>query len=253
MSSQVEQGVVVDNGSAEPQTIRELLPSHFSMIENRQNLGLSVALNQGVDRLRSGPAIAWVLTLDQDSVVSADYVRCLLEKVDGLPGKDRVGLIAGTDRRSSTATRQLRRVNHVILSGSLVRFSLFDRAKYREDFFIDQIDHDFCFQIRAQGFEILRLDSPMFVHQLGSSKRIIGREIRYEASPRYYQLVRDSFTLFRELRFPLGAFVSQIVWNGLALSLAESPIRTISAIYRGMRDSLRRRPATHNVAVRGPN
>jgi len=238
---QVAHGVVVDNGSPDQDEIRELLPPNFSMIENPDNLGVGVALNQGIRHLLTDPSLGWILTLDQDTVVSADYLQCLLQQLGQFPGRDSIGLIAGLSSRSSSHSKRLIRTEYVMTAGSLVRADVFARTKYREDFFVDQIDYDFCNQLRTNTYGILVFDWPMFKHELGAARQLIGRPVRYESSSRYYLIVRNSTILLRERRIPVGVYVQQVLRWGIAVCVFENPIRAIRAFHRGARDALRKR------------
>lgn len=238
VSPQILRGVVVDNASSEQNQVCRLVPSNFATIRNEENLGLGVALNQGVRLLQEAGALAWILTLDQDTIISPDYVACLLEQVRKQPSTARVGIITAVLPKLSTNTHHVFSAHYVYATGNLVLAGIFSGLRFREEFFIDQIDHDFCFQVRSKGYDILVYDRPLFSHEHGSLRKILGRMVRYETGSRYYFVVRNSTVLLREGRIPLEMYLRQLVQWGLLLVLCEGLKRGVYSFARGMRDAL---------------
>jgi len=238
VAPQVGKGIVVDNGSRQAREISTSLPDHFIFHDNGRNLGLARALNQGVEALLADSRVDWVLTLDQDTVVAPDYVDRLLAEVIRHPLNDRIGIVTGALPGDSTGSRQLVPPRHIYTSGNLVRSSLFGRARFREEFFIDFVDCDFSFQVRAMGYEIMAYDWPMFAHTLGVSKKILGRQVRYEPSGRYYYIVRNTTVLVHERRLMAREYLRQVAEWGILVALCEGPVTALRTFLKGIGDAL---------------
>src|ERR1700758_3890276 len=74
---QVDGMVIVDNGSNADEVDRLRDASHqlgFQLIENRENLGIAEALNQGV-RAAKAQGYPWVILFDQDSRINRGFVE----------------------------------------------------------------------------------------------------------------------------------------------------------------------------------
>ena len=72
--------MIVDNGSgeAELKMLRELSADpQITLALNSANLGIARALNIGIERA-AALGFAWVLLLDQDTVVDEDMVQWLM-------------------------------------------------------------------------------------------------------------------------------------------------------------------------------
>lgn len=161
ISAQFPATVIVDNGSrslphtcaSEPNTL---------LIANQSNLGIAAALNQGV-KLAHQKGFEWVVTLDQDTLVSCDLLTCLISVYEKSGYKN---IIIGSNywdahRRQdfipcANAEADFRVRKTLITSGTLIPLSLFKTIGFfREDYFIDSVDHEFCLRARAHGYKIL--------------------------------------------------------------------------------------------------
>ena len=65
-----------------------------------------------------------------------------------------------------------------ITSGNLVRVSAWhELGGFDSRQFIDMVDYDFCFRLRERGYEILQINQPLLLHEMGkqTSHRLPGR------------------------------------------------------------------------------
>lgn len=209
---QVSRVIVVDNGS-KPR-VTELLcnvaSSHVEIITNLQNVGLASALNQGIRRA-AVLGCAWAMTLDQDTLLDHDMVERLIEIYSGYPAPERVGVI-GSNARSKDSGRLFIRCQHndrlfmeaktVITSGSLVSIPVYGRVgQFREDFFIEGIDLEYCLRVRQHGYTILCSCRPLMtqVFGVGEERVFFGRMISVDnhESWRYYYRLRNLLQILR--------------------------------------------------------
>jgi rhamnosyltransferase len=214
VATQVASVIIVDNGSNPEQLamLREISAQHGAeLLLNHTNLGVGTALNRGVGRaIEQG--YSWVLTLDQDTQVYPDLIESLCRVYTAYPRAEQIGII-GTNNHDAN-TGQLRFVRErldkgfyeevkvTITSGSLMSVAAYKAiGPFREDFFIDGIDHEYCLRLIEQDFKVLLSLYPGMVHAIGTQKvhRFMGKTpIAENYAPfRHYYLTRNRLLLAR--------------------------------------------------------
>jgi rhamnosyltransferase len=201
---QVGRVVVVDNGSSPSarEMLRNAAGPDVELILNDANLGVATALNQGVGRVRER-SFRWALTLDQDSVVEPFLVEALLEAYGAFPARDMVAVVGSNyydEKRSKTlvpespAQPSCLEQTTVITSGSMVSMDAYAKVgPFRDDFFIDHVDDEYCLRARAMGYKVILCRRPVIRHSIGGAvgKRILGGTVwssNHSAARRYYML-----------------------------------------------------------------
>ncbi len=199
VAAQVGHVVVVDNGSSgeTEQHLRELeTRPDCTVIRNRQNLGISVALNLGV-KYAIEAGFDWVCTFDQDSQVRDGFIASMLEAYQNAPHREKIALVTPSyvDRESGMNVRLKRARNGEILtamtSGSMMPSSVIQKLGYfDETLYMDAVDIEFCLRARRKG--LLILQSPaVLLHSLGRTRyyRLLGLRFgvtNHSAGRRYY-------------------------------------------------------------------
>ena len=188
---QVGSLVIVDNGSdgAELEMLREIAadPS-ITLVANAENLGVARALNIGMQRaaLKS----SWALLLDQDTRADTDMVQRLQAVYTAFPDKDHLAVIGSGFRDPDGETQatdieiqveaaagnvpagEWMDVESAITSGSLLPLKAHAAVgPFREEFFIDYVDTDYCFRARAQGLRVIKTRKPIMSHAIGAATR----------------------------------------------------------------------------------
>lgn len=242
---QVDRVVIIDNGSGNREEIREVL-SEFpgvSLVLNAENRGIAFALNQIGDAAKEAGS-TFFLSLDQDSVAGADVVGKLAELFsDETVGGASPYIHTETDPRPEERIQEIRTA---ISSGFMTRTALWEEiGGYWEDLFIDEVDHEFCFQIKRKGYRILRRNDTEIVHTLGKTftKTVFGHTFtpnNHSAFRRYY-IARNN-VIMKHL-YPeeeTGAFAHRYRMLGrMAVSILiceDRKAEKIRAIMRGIRD-----------------
>jgi rhamnosyltransferase len=173
----VAKTIIVDNtgvAAGVPSPLRDTGDSEI--ISNAANLGIGEALNQGMARaLELG--YMWALTFDQDSWVNDDLVSTLIDIYNQQSAPERVGIIGcnfeeenvrAPSVRFSATGPVFREITAVITSGSLLSLATYARAgRFRSDFFIDFVDHEYCLRLLKLGYRVLSSTQPLMVHALG--------------------------------------------------------------------------------------
>jgi rhamnosyltransferase len=178
LSPQVERLLVIDNTPASHGcSLQEatVWDSHIHLIENHKNMGVASALNQGI-AYATRFDFKWILAMDQDTICDSDIVDKLIEVYEHCDPKPAV---VGSNYHDAQKGRlevcpdpkQLyydRRT--VITSGSLIDARLASElGGFREDYFIDQVDHEFCLRARSRGFTVVISSKPTMKHSVGTT------------------------------------------------------------------------------------
>lgn len=251
--------VVVDNTPGDGSPVAAALAGPgVRVLRSGRNIGLAGALNAGVREL-SGTARA-VLFLDQDSILPGDTVAALAAYLEQDPT---IGIAAPTpwDAKSQSAYDNLAALRapvadrtDVITSGMLVRRSCLDRVgDFREDFFVDFVDIDFCLRVRRTGLRIVQDQRLKLPHSLGDRREhrlgpLRVQVVHYPAW-RHYWIARGASTLLREnarrdAAWSVKAVLFLASWT-MRATLFEPARRThVPAVLRGVRDGMFRRVAT---------
>jgi rhamnosyltransferase len=245
--------VVADNTPADSASAAEKLDHpRVRVLRSGRNLGLAAALNLG---LREVPADAGaVLFLDQDSILPPDLVAALAEHLED-PGVGVVGP-APVDAEKGGQYETLSVLHgdvsdrySVITSGMLARRSCFATVPtFREDFFVDCVDIDFCLRLRRAGVRIVRDKHLVLPHSIGDGRDhrllfVFPVRVLHYAAWRHYWVARNGMVLTREHGRSLPGFAlinALFMARWLAATAAFEPERRthVPAILKGLRDGL---------------
>jgi rhamnosyltransferase len=226
---QVDALVVVDNGSTEEEVASLRVASHrgrFHLIENDENLGIAAALNQGALWAKDNH-FAWILFLDQDSKLTEDFVMHMLRDWNSHPERARLAAIHPRYVDPGTGIEpSVRRANDggpivSMTSGSLMPTWIFDKIGwFASEYFIDCVDFEYCFRIRAAGYLIAESRKAVLLHASGYAERsfrFLGftfRPTHYSAMRRYY-MSRNRIALYRKYFRIFPYWVLQAVYDGI--------------------------------------
>jgi rhamnosyltransferase len=206
--------VIVDNGSGE--TSRAMLralgaDAALEVIFEAENRGVATALNIGLARA-AARGFAWALLLDQDSRIDEDLVAGLLAVYRAYPERERLAVVGAgfrDFRGEPDATEHGARpdsweeLDYVITSGSLLSLAVFAIVgPFRDEFFIDYVDTEYCWRARARGYRVIKTRKHLMSHTIGrpSRHRLLWTHKWTTNHPpdRRYYIVRNFTILTRE-------------------------------------------------------
>ncbi|WP_439662567.1 glycosyltransferase [Lentzea sp. HUAS TT2] len=246
--------LVVDNTPGGAELLSGDLPEGVRVLRPAGNLGLAGALNLGIREMSPGSEA--VLLLDQDSVLSGEVVGLLVAHLDD----PTIGAAAPAPwdavRESYIDPRTRLRpevadLDAVITSGMVVRRSLLDElGGFREDFFVDCVDQDFCLKLRRTGMRIVQDKRVKLPHSLGEVRehRFLIGHVRVTHHPKWrlYWVIRNGVLLVKEnlRRSPVWCLTSVLIMVRWALltALYEKPRGArLRAMWHGLRDGVKGR------------
>ncbi len=211
---QVHKIIIVDNcsnGYAVAMLRRTGSSTSVELIENNKNLGIAAALNQGVQRAVA-QGYSWVLTLDQDSKPEPEMVRELISTYMHSPAR-KVAVVAPIPVDEASGRAELTglcngeksvEIKIALTSGSLMPTSTFALVgPFREDFFIDYVDAEYCLRLRKAGYSVILSCDARLLHNLGSPtlRRFMWKPsvVTSNHSPqRRYYITRNRLLLVKE-------------------------------------------------------
>jgi rhamnosyltransferase len=259
---QVGATVIVDNGSAEAERnmLRETASDpKIDVIFNPQNFGLARALNIGIQRA-AALGYSSVLLLDQDSRVDPDMVRTLLGIQMTFPDRERLAVVGSNycdvTKRTPGAIDPgslgdpWEEVEFVITSGSLLPLAAyFAIGPFREEFFIDYVDEDYCRRAKAMDYRVIRSRRHLMSHAIGSPTRHklfwMEKWTTNHSPDRRYYIARNNTVILREYgNFRAGMWalksLSRCLRQCRRIALYE-PMKTrkIAAVIQGWWDGIR--------------
>lgn len=255
-SAQVVQVVIVDNASQgeglERVHAAALLP-HVVLISNPGNLGIAAALNRGVSWAR-GHGFNWALLLDDDSVPQPDMLATLARAFDEFPEKDRLAVIGSNrilnpgDLEQRTRSGWWTISDAVITSGSLLELGAAQKiGPFREEFFMDFVDFEYCLRARGLGFKIVEVMVPTMQHFIGDRKtvRLLWFKVHeFNHRPwRSYYKIRNFMFVVRKYALKDPWWIFRMSWAmtktmSVAIFIEESRMAKLRYTLLGLYDGL---------------
>jgi rhamnosyltransferase len=181
------------------------------LILNQENLGLAIALNQGLAAAKDIGA-SHVMLLDQDSQPPVGMGHNLAVRLETLKNTGKpYAAISPTlmDRKAGAELHFSSYVDasmnnsiidrpSIATSGTVIDMAALEMiGNMRDDLFIDGIDHEWCFRARSKGFRIGASPRVTMPHDMGDDGIVIsGRYRPLHRSPvRHYYIVRNTLWL----------------------------------------------------------
>ena len=241
----------VDNtpGAAVESSHQSEQRTHY--LSRNVNSGLATALNMGcAAALDAG--FEWVVTFDQDSDFATDF---LLQQIACWESSDMPPFILGcnySDGPGSTIPRftegnDVVACPTVITSGCLMSLPHWSElGEFRDDYFIDGVDHEICLRGRTKGLVVARHGRVLMKHSIGE------RSANYRIFPYLHSPLRKYYSMRNGVR-NIALYASKepawaarkgvtLAWEFVAAVLFEpDKKRKSKAMFRGLRDGLKKR------------
>ena len=188
---------IIDNSNKDMR-LEELANTKIKYISMNGNKGIAKALNEGI-KLAIKDAFEFALTMDQDS----QFKNNLIDEYSKNEAKDVI--IYSPDyiierkkrKKHKTDTTEL---YWTMTSGNLLNLKLYQQVgQFKEKFFIDVVDYEYCLRAKKKGFRIIQCNKAELIHNPGIQKvkKILGRNYKYgDMKPErmYYQIRNLSWT-----------------------------------------------------------
>ncbi len=161
------------------------------LVRHRRNQGIARGLNDGLD-LALELGATWLLTLDQDSLVNADYLPTILKFANtinnqlwtdtpiGVVAPDHINDSSGVITYPTKQLQKLRITEEVMQSGAVWNVQALDQVGgFDESLAIDGVDAAACLRLREAGYVIALAPEVTVQHNLGAARqvRFLGRTV----------------------------------------------------------------------------
>lgn len=220
---------------------------------NFDNLGIAKALNIGCQMaLKDG--FKYCMTMDQDSIWDENQLEYFFSQlkdenkqvVSYAPyldcGGNVTSVIGDLKRKILGKTLKHRTYNEefpdcVIASGNVIKLSVWEKiGKFNENFFIDEVDNEFCYRLIENGYKIKAINAIMS-HQIGNPKKTLFPTINNHHGIRLYYIFRNSLYI-KDLhpKFFVKKNYNKMLFQLKKEVLLSFNISDIKYMYLGIRD-----------------
>lgn len=222
--------------------LREI--ENLEYIDGHGNQGLSYAINY-VAKICLDKGIEWLITFDQDSKAQEDMLQVMKKFIKTYKYIHKIGIICPTiiNSKLNYAQPVYEYSYHyrVIQSGALHNLKAYQSIDgYDENLFIDQVDHDYCVRLRANNYQIVKLNKAVLEHNVADNnvklKYIHGRKLYVNkfSAMRYYYMFRNGLYCIKKHKDTDRVFYADLKRDNKALfetlRFDDKKIRKIKAI-----------------------
>lgn len=240
---------IVDNSASDNSALASAI-SNAVYLPNHSNLGIAAALNIGCQKALDD-GFEFCMTMDQDSSWSEGQLALYLDlckknvsekNVSFCPSavyknpRSFLGLVRrgltkplkalfrrSASRPDDSAKPEKTDVEVCITSGNVISLAAWDKVgRFYEPFFIDEVDHEFCFRLKENGFEIVKFENCVMNHVLGTPRMTFYPCSSFHKKERLYYIFRNMLAeeklhpfFFKKLLYPklLRHRVKELVFN----------------------------------------
>jgi rhamnosyltransferase len=269
IAPQVGSVVVVDNTGGNDVRIDEIIDhASIHLLPQFSNVGLAQAQNVGIAWAREH-GYSHVLLLDQDSTPDSTMVAALLEALARLSATKQVAAVGPRfhdlhEHRDAPFVRigfpwnrkywcthatETVECDFLISSGALIPLQVIDKVGALDaSLFIDNVDLEWSFRARAQGYTLHGICAAHMSHRLGDSRRSLalgmGRVVVH-GPVRLYYMMRNRTRLYRMQHTPrvwIAQDLPRVFFKLFLFGVLIGPRqRNLACMLRGLTDGLRGR------------
>jgi len=216
------------------------------------NIGLAKGMNDAINSIfESNFKIEAVTLFDQDSKPDTILPELLYKSYNEYYEKLNlacIGPILIDEKISLNRTNKLKTLNEVITiatSGTLISRKNYKKVgPLKDDFFIDCIDHEWCFRARSMGLKVYVDNKIEMKHNMGEDGMDwfgVYKPI-YRSPVRHYYIVRNTLAMFRiqyvPMRWKTQEFLKLIRRIIFYVIFSNNRVQTLKNIIQAFSDGL---------------
>jgi len=226
--------LLIDNASTDNTIgiVRSLNVQNLEISILEENAGVGRAFNLGIEAAAK-QGFGWLWIFDQDTICQEDCLESLLYAGNMLdePAKPVGALFPSAKSKSYPEVTLLPyhwngknfihasgghsedpylQIHSSISSGGLYKVDVLRQTGgFREDYFIDFVDHDYHLKLHQAGYQMFWVKPATILHELGEAKKTQNGEILFIHNPfRYYYMGRNMTNGY----WRLGGAVSVLIF-----------------------------------------
>lgn len=231
--------IIVDNSAHSNESIlRDYKKVRY--IANLDNFGIAKALNIGCTKALE-LNYEWAISFDQDSQWNnPEELRRYVETCEKISELDTNNISFGPNMIplgamipvDINAAKTYEKDKIIWTSGNIFKLSAWHKVEgFNEGLFIDDVDHDFCYSLAGQGYNLIKILNSYMNHELGRHSGV-----------RMYYMVRNC--LFMKKKFPqfwIDYQRGKSLRNLFLSRIIRLKIVDLFYMFRGIRDANRGR------------
>lgn len=213
---------IIDNSSNDNSHLAEKIQNAI-YYPNFKNLGIATALNQGCEQGLINN-FEWCMTMDQDSMWNEIQLKNYITKVQLKYSEDNTIKLFSPYQETknvSSLINQIKKyllrknfsssipsddyVNRCMCSGNIINLNTFNSiGKFYEPFFIDEVDHEYCYRLLENNYKVFQFGSILLNHHLGEEKRSFFPKLQHGIIRNYYQIrnmlyIKEKYPKYSEM------------------------------------------------------
>ena len=161
--------IIIDNSERSNEKLIKDSINNFKIeyIFNSSNLGIASALNiAAIKAINKG--YKFLLTMDQDSYFEDGSLKRLIHCIEETK-HETIGIYSPFHKNKfftrPPQNKNIVEVSDVMTSGNILNLSIFkELGKFKEDYFIDYVDIEYCLRLRKNGYKVVRVNDSFLVH-----------------------------------------------------------------------------------------
>ncbi len=232
---------LIDNSEKENEELRNKFIEFSSKIEYIKmngNEGIAKALNIAKNKAIE-ENFEWLLTMDQDSRFEKNAFFEMLDLVKKY-FKENIAIFSPFHKivNSTLTDKEIEEKDIVMTSGNLLSLKLAKKiGDFEEKFFIDEVDHDYCYRIKKQNYKIVVLNKIILNHNLGNIKKYRFFTTTNHNYIRRYYITRNKLYMIKKYSFLKNKYLKEILKDTVKIILVEKDKRKkLKMIYLGIKD-----------------
>ena len=244
--NQVDKVFLVDNSNYRQDGFTD--NSKITYVPLNENRGIANALNVGFELSIKWRA-AWVICLDQDSIVPSDIIVHFNSIVEN---DESIGMVGPNYKKNEDdivrECDSVENVDSIITSGSFVRVNAYvSVGGFKDLLFIDSVDTEFSWNLITNKWRILQVNSVVMEHNLGHDAydiKIFGHRLITVTNHnriRCYYIARNSLYVGHLYKSKLPKYAKPYCNKWLkhlikVILFEEDKIMKCLSIYNGVKD-----------------
>lgn len=232
---------LIDNSEKENEELRNKFIEFSSKIEYIKmngNEGIAKALNIAKNKAIE-ENFEWLLTMDQDSRFEKNAFFEMLDLVKKY-FKENIAIFSPFHKivNSILTDKEIEEKEIVMTSGNLLNLKIAQKiGDFEEKFFIDEVDHDYCYRIKKQNYKIVVLNKIVLNHNLGNIKKYKFFSVTNHNYIRRYYITRNKLYMIKKYSFLKNKYLKEILKDTVKIILVEKDkTKKLKMIYLGIRD-----------------
>ena len=234
---------VIDNSTTENSFLNQLSTfNNVKILHQGSNIGVAKGLNMALEKAYI-ENYTWMMTFDQDTSYQDKDIDMFMESLIALKD-EKIVIVSPLHNKKfiiDNNENSFVEKDYVMTSANAVNVPMArEVGGYDENLFIDEVDHEFCFRLKENGYSILQNNSIAVNHSLGTSYKYNAKIKLYDPVRLYYMarnylyLKRKYYTKFYSFfktrdRYLFKFFLNQIIYG-------EQRLENIKMIFKGVKD-----------------